>query len=84
MDREEPFERSDGEDEIMMLDLQAFGWAEGEYFVLHCKSCDQDIWHCAKWTTHCRACAMKRYLAYREIVDVPLICDYDENTGKIG
>lgn len=66
-----------------MIDLEAFGWSEGEYLVFHCKLCDDEIWHCGKWSTHCQPCAMKRYQAHRDIVEVPLICDYDENTGKM-
>ena len=75
--------------EIMeSVDLRPFGWAPGDYSG-RCRVCgknsmfDNDIETRDKYAWNCKSCAMKLYEDYNTKINAPMICDYDENTGKI-
>jgi hypothetical protein len=65
-------------------DLRSFGWALGDYLVSKCIDCKEQIWQCAKHSWRCQPCALKRYEEHAKVMDAPMICDYDEQTGRIG
>ena len=68
----------------MDIDLRSFGYAPGFYGGT-CSSCGtRDLcmgWDKRSW--NCKTCAMKLFEEHKIKIDSPLICDYDEITGKI-
>ena len=67
----------------MEIDLTDFGWAPGGYLKSHCLDCKKEIWNCDKYAWRCEPCAMIRYEKYVKTLAAPMVCDYDETTGRI-
>lgn len=62
-------------------ELIAFGWAPGDY-VQQCRDCVYTHVS-AKRSWRCKICAQETKKKCDAVMDTPLICDYDENTGRI-
>jgi hypothetical protein len=65
-------------------DLRSFGWAPGGYTGRKCVDCLETLWMVDKRAWRCQPCALKRYEEHAKVIDAPMICDYDEQTGRIG
>ncbi len=68
---------------MIEYDLSLFGWAPGGYVGRGWVDCLEKMWMCDKRAWRCEPCAVKRYDEHIKIMDAPLICDYDEQTGRI-
>ena len=67
----------------MTKNLNSFGYAPGGYMGRKCNDCSVVLFNVDKYAWRCESCAQIKCDEYHNILDNPLICDYDENKGII-